>query len=238
MKVIIVAGGVGERLRPLTNNTPKPMIEVGGKPILLHIIELLKKNGISELILALCFLPEVITSFFGNGKKFGVKIEYTFEDPKLPLSTAGAISLSRKLINDTFIVTYSDILRELDIKKMIAFHKKSKALATLNIYKRVSLDAKSVIFIDDRNRIIKFIERPKAEDMKEDLIWANGSFYIFEPEVFNFIPEEKKIDFGSYVFPKLLKSEKSLYGFPSDGYFVDIGNMEKLRYARNTFSMV
>lgn len=235
MKAIIVAGGKGERLFPITQNIPKPMVEVNGKPILLHIINLLKKNGIAEFILALCYLPEVVTSYFGNGEKFGVKIQYTYEDIKNPLGTAGAITLGKEFIDDTFIVTYADILRDLDISQMIYFHKKMNSFTTINVYKRRSKDAKSMIIINQNNRILDFIERPSKDRLKEDSIWVNGSFYIFEPEIFNFIPDNKRSDFGSDIFPELLKSQKSIYSYPSKGYFIDIGNMEKLEWAKKTF---
>lgn len=238
MKAIIVAGGKGERLKPLTSNIPKPMIKVDGKPILLHIIELFKKNGIKEFVIALCYLPDVITIFFGNGKKFGVKIKYTYEDPKKPLGTAGAISLARDLVKDTFIVTYADILRQLDIKKMINQHKKNNAFATINVYKRESKEAKSLVVIDKKKMIVKFIERPKLSDLIDEYIWVNGSFYIFEKEIFDFITNNKKLDFGSDIFPKLLKLKKEISAYPTNGYFVDIGNIEKLKLARKTLNRV
>lgn len=244
MKAIIVAGGKGERLKPLTNNIPKPMVEVLGKPILLHIIELLKKNGVKDFIIALCFLPEVITTFFGDGRKFGVRIQYTYEDSKKPLGTAGAISLARDLVKDTFtakqqssfIVTYADILRDLDIEKMIAFHKKKGALATINVYKRKSKGAKSILIVDDDNRVVKFIERPATNDLVNEHTWVNGSFYIFEKEIFDFIPSNKKSDFGADIFPKLLKLKKDIFAYPTNKYFVDIGDFKKLGIARKTFS--
>lgn len=238
MKAVIVAGGIGGRLKPLTNDIPKPMIEVKGKPILLHILELLKKYGISDFIFALCYLPDIITSFFGDGKKFGVNINYIFEDPNNPKGTAGAIIGSKEFINETFIVTYGDILRDLGIGDMIDFHKKNNAFGTLNIYKRESKDAKSMVVIDDKNRILNFIERPQRDNLKEEYIWVNGSFYILEPEIFDWIPKNKKSDFGKDIFPKLLKLKKPLCAYPSEGYLVDIGNMGKLEYARKTFSGV
>ena len=235
MKAIIVAGGKGERLKPLTNHIPKPMVEVGDKPILLHIIEHFKKNGIKDLIIALCYLPEVVTQFFGDGKKFGVKIEYTYEDLQKPLGTAGAITLAKNLINDTFIVTYADILRDLDIKKMVAFHKKSNALATINVYKRTNKNAKSKIIIDQDKRVTQFIERPNEEQLKGGFIWANGSLYILEPEIFNLIPANVKSDFGADIFPRLLKLKKTIYAYPTTDYFIDIGDLKKLEIARKTF---
>lgn len=238
MKAIIVAGGKGERLKPITNSIPKPMMKVAGKPILLHIIELLKKNEVKDFIISLCFLPEVITHFFGDGKKFGVKIEYTFENPNYPLGTAGAITLARKLIKNSFIVTYADILRKLDIKKMLAFHKKNKTIATINIYKRRAKNAKSVIIMDENKKIIQFIERPKDKQLTGNYIWVNGSFYIFEPEIFNFIPCNKKLDFGLDIFPKLLDFKKEIFAFPTEEYFADIGDIKKLNKAKLAFSKV
>lgn len=232
MKAIIVAGGKGERLRPLTNNIPKPMVEVGGKPILEHIINLFKRNGIYDFIISLCFLPDKITGYFGNGKKFGVKIEYIYEKEDLPLGTAGNFASARNKIDSTFIVTYADILRELDIVDMIEFHRKKKAFATLNIYKRYGENPKSMVLFNKNKKITTFVERPKPEDLKDDFVWANGSFYIFEPGIFDFIPENTFTDFGKDVFPELLPRNKNLYAYQTDGFFVDIGNKEKLEIAR------
>ncbi len=236
MKAIIVAGGRGERLKPLTDNILKPMVKVNGKPILLHIIELFKKNGIKEFVIALCYLPDAITNFFGNGRKFGVNIEYTYEDPGNPLGTAGAITLAKGKIKEDFIVTYADILRELDIKKMLACHKKNKAFATINVYQRESKNAKSKILFDQNKKIIQFIERP--DNSKDKKIWVNGSLYIFEKEVFNFIENNKKNDFGTDIFPKLIKAKKLVCAYPTDGYFIDIGSMEKLKKAKKTLQKI
>lgn len=232
MKAVIVAGGRGERLNPITNTIPKPMVEINGQPILLHIINHLKENGIKEFIISLCFLPEVITNFFGDGSKFGINIKYTYEDPKKPLGTAGAITLAKSFIDKTFIVTYADILRELDIKEMINLHKSNKAIATLNVYKRLSVEAKSQILIKN-NKIIKFIERPKLPITKK-FLWSNGSFYIFEPEIFKYIPDNQRLDFGFDIFPKLPETKK-IYAYKTQGYFLDIGNLEKLEFARLSF---
>lgn len=235
MKAIIVAGGRGERLKPITNKIPKAMLEVNGKPILLHIIEILKKYGVLEYVFALCYLPEVIKDFFGDGRDYGVKINYTIEDPNSPMGTAGAILSARDLINDTFIVSYADILRDLDIGDMVDFHKKSNAFATLNVYKRLSKGAKSKILMNNKNRIIKFVERPNKYDLTEDHIWVNGSFYVLEPDIFEFIPNHRKSDFGADIFPKLLLSKKALYSYPTAGYFIDIGDIKKLELARKDF---
>lgn len=231
MKAIIVAGGRGERLRPITNSIPKPMVQVGGKPILLHTVELLKKAGIREFILALCYLPEVITSYFGDGSQFGISIQYTFEDVSRPLGTAGAIKEAEQFIDGTFIVTYADIIRELDVHELVQLHNNKKAFGTINVYKRFGKDPKSMVLFDDSYKIENFIERPSEELLKEDFVWANGSFYVFEKEIFDYIPSNTDIDFGKNIFPQLIGDKKPLFAFPSEGYFIDIGTKEKLEKA-------
>lgn len=235
MKAILVAGGRGERLRPYTDKVPKPMLKVKGKPILEHLVDLLKRNGINEFVFALCYLPKTITSYFGDGSKFGIHINYTFEDEKTPLGTAGAILPAKKYINGTFIISYADILRELDVKDMIRYHKNKKSFTTLHVYKRFGPDPKSMIVFDRQNRIVEFKERPKTNELKKNFVWANGSFYISEPAVFDFIPKNKKSDFGREIFPSLLKTGKPLFAYPSNEYFIDIGNLDKLKKAEETF---
>ena len=232
MKAIIIAGGRGERLRPLTDKIPKPMIKIGDKPLLEHTIMLLKKNGITNIIIALCYMPEQIKNYFGNGSKFGVKISYTIEDIKLPLGTAGAIIPARDLISDTFIVTYADILRELDIVKMIASHKKSESVATINTYKHTGHNFKSSLKFDKNNILKNFTELEKSERLKGKFSWSNGSFYIFEPEIFKYISKNQKVDFSRDVFPILMNLNKKISVFPSDGYFIDIGTLKTLEKAR------
>lgn len=234
MKAVIVAGGKGERLKPLTDSIPKPMVEVAGEPILQHIINLLKKAGINSFILALCKMPQVIEDYFGNGSKFGVNIRYTYEEESNPLGTAGAIYKAKQFINETFIVTYADILRELDVKSMLKQHQEKNAFATLNVYRRSSQGAKSYLEFGEDKKITKFVERPNAAKLAKE-IWTNGSFYILDPGIFRLIPKNKKIDFGQDIFPMLLKEGKPIYAFPSKDYFIDIGDLEKLDRARQTF---
>lgn len=236
MQAIIVAGGRGERLKPITDNIPKPMVEVAGKPILEHTINLLKNNGVTDLILALCYLPEVIVNYFGDGNKFGVNIRYTYEDPNNPLGTAGAIRESKKYTKGDFIVTYADILRKLDVTEMVDQHIQNKPTATINVYKRYGADPKSMIIFDSNNMVTSFIERPKEEDVVDDFVWSNGSFYIFNKKIFDYLGENNPVDFGKNVFPKIIESKKEIYVYKTDDYFIDIGTIEKLEKARLTFT--
>ena len=231
MKAIIVAGGRGERLRPLTDTIPKPMVTVSGIPLLQHTIELLKKHGITDIIVALCYLPEVIENYFEDGAKFGVHITYTYEDPKSPLGTAGAILPAHDLISDTFIVTYADIIRDLDVADMIAFHKETHGIATLNVYKHTGNNFKSSLEFDAQRRLLAFTELAQSEELKDGYAWSNGSFYIFEPAIFDFIPKNLKSDFAKDIFPNLLANKRDVFVFPSTGYFIDIGTKETLAKA-------
>lgn len=232
MKAIIIAGGKGERLRPLTNKIPKPMIKINGKPILEHTINLLKKHGIKDIVIALCYLPDKITSYFGDGSKFNVKISYIFEKSENPMGTAGAILPAHKLIRGTFIVTYADILRNLNINDMLKSHKNSNSLATINIYKHVGDNFKSSLKFNKRNILLKFLELNKSNKLKKKVTWSNGSLYIFEPEIFKYITKNKNMDFSKDVFPVLLKLNKKISVFQSNGFFLDIGTKKNLRRAR------
>ena len=238
MQAIIVAGGRGERLRPITDKIPKPMVEVGGKTILEHTIDLLRDNGVTDLVLALCYLPEVIVDYFGNGNKFGVGIRYTYENPEDPQGTAGAIRDSKKYITDDFIVTYADILRKLDVVRMIEQHVNTGPQATINVYKRYGKDPKSIVLFDSDNRVIDFRERPLPDEVGGDFVWANGSFYILNKDVFDYVGKSGSVDFGKDVFPAMIKNNQKICVFKSEEYFVDIGNLEKLELARKTFKPV
>ncbi len=229
---IIVAGGRGERLRPLTESVPKPMVQVGGKPILLHTIELLKSYGVRDFVLALCYLPEVIKEYFGDGSHFGVSIRYTFEDPLHPLGTAGAIVPAKPFIHSTFIVTYADIIREMDILKMIQFHKENKSTATLHAYNNVSSTFKSTLIFNEDKRLLTFTENESKEQRNDRDIWSNGSLYIFEPGIFKYIHNKKKTDFAKDVFQKMLTEGENISIFQTkDQYFIDIGTIDKLEQA-------
>ncbi len=235
-KVLIVAGGKGERLRPLTDTIAKPMVTVGGKPVLEHNIDLFKKYGFKNFIIALCYLPETIENYFGTGKQFGVEIEYTYENPETPLGTAGAITLAKDKIDSTFIVTYGDSIRVVDVAEMFKFHKEKGAFVTICTYKRFGENPRSMIKFDDEGRILEFKERPRPEEVIEDFVWANSSLYIFEPEIYHYIKSGEMVDFGKDIFPKLIEDKKHVLAFQMDGYFIDIGTKEKLDQAGVDFA--
>jgi mannose-1-phosphate guanylyltransferase / phosphomannomutase len=220
MKAIILAAGKGTRLKPLTNNIPKVMLPINGKPLLEYTIKLFKKYGIKEIAINLHHLPEKIKDYFGDGKKFGVKIYYSYE-PKL-LGTAGAIKKIEDFFDDTFIVFYGDNFTNLNILDMVNYHESKKGIATICLHKGKSKS--SYIEMDSNNKIVKFVEKPKIEKYG----WVNSGIYVLEKEVIKFIPKNKFFDFGKDLFPLLLKKNKKIFGYPlKDCFWFEVGTLEK-----------
>ena len=234
MKAMILAAGKGTRVRPITNDTPKPMIPLLQKPVLESIIEHLKECDIDEIIINTSYLSTKIEDYFGNGSKFGVQIAYSFEgemkdDELIPnaLGSAGGMKKIQEFSNffdDTFIVLCADALIDLDIQKAVSFHKKKNAIATIAL-KEVDKEETfkyGMVELDDNDKIITFQEKPAVEDAVSTL--ANTGIYIFEPEVFNYIPKEKEFDIGGDLLPLLVKNDLNICGVNIPYEWIDIGN--------------
>ncbi|MDD5102597.1 MAG: sugar phosphate nucleotidyltransferase, partial [Endomicrobiaceae bacterium] len=227
MQAVIMAGGFGTRLRPITSSIPKPMAPVANKPMLSHIVELLKKYSFKDLTMMLYYQPEIITNYFGNGSSLGVNIKYL--RPESDLGTAGSVGFAKDDINGTFLVISGDVLTDFDISKAIEFHKQKKAIATM-VLTRVSNPLQFGVVITDKDgKIERFLEKPSWGEVFSDTI--NTGIYILEPEVFDYIPENKDVDFSKDLYPRLLKENKGLYGYVAEGYWKDIGNHDEYRFA-------
>ncbi|GAB4441743.1 MAG: mannose-1-phosphate guanyltransferase [bacterium] len=227
MKAVIMAGGFGTRLRPITQNLPKPMVPLIIKPMMEHIINLLKAHEITELVVLLFFQAECIQQYFQNGEKFGVKIDYIL--PKEDFGTAGAVKLAEEYINDTFIVISGDVLTDFDLKKAIAFHKEKRSLSTILLTRVENPLPFGIVITDKEGRINKFLEKPAWGEVFSDTI--NTGIYIFQKEIFNYIPLHKEFDFSKDLFPKLMKEGIDIYGTLMDGYWKDVGNLTEYRLA-------
>ncbi len=223
MKAIIMAGGEGTRLRPLTSNQPKPMVPVINKPVMEHIIELLRNHGIKEIIATLHFLPPLIKTYFGEGSDLGVHLSYSTEDQ--PLGTAGSVKNVERFLNDTFIVISGDAITDIDLTAAIEFHKENRSLATLVLKKVENPLQFGVVVTKEDGRIDKFLEKPTWGQVFSDTV--NTGIYILEPEILEKIPEDTVYDFSKELFPKLLKSRRRLFGYITDGYWWDIGNVDQ-----------
>ncbi len=224
-KAVILAGGKGTRLRPLTNNIPKALIDIHGRTLTEHLFDLFKKYGIREVILSTGHMKEKIKNFYENGTKFGVNIIYVEETKAL--GTAGPLKLAKEMLNESFIVSNGDELKKINIARMFRLHKRKNALVTIAL---TTVDDPTVYGVArlDGSRIVEFVEKPKKEESPSNLI--NAGFYIIEPEVIKMIPEGFAM-LEKEVFPKLAKQGK-VRGFPFSGQWFDTGSMERLKKAR------
>ena len=225
-KAILLVGGRGTRLKPLTDKTPKALLKVQGKTITEHLFDLLKKYGIRDVILCIGYLKDKIKDYFGDGSNIGVNITYVEEDE--PLGTAGPLKLARKHLKDSFIVSNGDELKNINIPRMFRLHKRKNALATIAL---TTVDDPSHYGVArlDGSRIIEFVEKPT--NPPSNLI--NAGFYILEPEVIDMIPNEFSM-LEKDVFPKLAKLGR-LRGFPFAGQWFDIGNIERYKIAERNW---
>ena len=220
MLAMIMAGGEGERLRPLTCTIPKPMSLLLDKPILSYSIDLLKKHGVERAGITLRYLPDEIQSAFGDGSEDGISLRYYTESR--PLGTAGSIRAAHEFLTETFCVLSGDGITDANLTEALEFHRRKNALATI-VVKRVSNPIEyGLVTLDGDGRIEKFSEKPSWSHVTSDLV--NTGIYIFEPEILSFIPENQIYDFGKELFPRLLEAGKPLYGYETNAYWCDIGD--------------
>jgi mannose-1-phosphate guanylyltransferase / phosphomannomutase len=223
MHAVIMAGGEGTRLRPLTSNQPKPMVPILNKPVMEYIVELVKQHGITDCVATLQFLPQLIKNYFGEGEDYGISMNYALEET--PLGTAGSVANAKDHLRETFVVISGDSLTDIDLTALVAFHKKKGAMATLAL-KRVEDPLQfGVVVTADDGRIERFLEKPTWGEVFSDTI--NTGIYVLEPEVLEIVPEGRPFDFSQDVFPKLLADGQPLFGFIMDDYWCDIGDFEQ-----------
>lgn len=223
MKAVIMAGGFGTRLRPLTMTIPKPMVPILNTPMMEHIINLLKKHQISDIISVLYFHPDVITNYFENGEKFGINMNYV--TAVADYGTAGAVKNAYQYLDDRFIVISGDVLTDFDITDALNFHIEKKAKATI-LLTRVSKPLQyGIVITDEQGRITRFLEKPNWGQVFSDTI--NTGIYIFEQDVLDLIPYQQEFDFSKDLFPLMLKNKMPLYGYIAKGYWRDVGNLDE-----------
>lgn len=223
MKALFLAGGMGTRLQPLTDKMPKPMVPIMNKPLLERTLLNLETCGITEVVISTCYQPQYIKDYFGNGKKLNLKIEYIVEDT--PMGTAGAIKKVEEYFRESFVVFNSDILSDIDLNKMIDFHKSKQALATIAVTEVKDPSMYGVIEYDTSGYAVSFKEKPKFGETLSKSI--NAGIYIFEPAIFKEIADNRAVSMERQIFPKLLKESKNIGVYQSDSYWMDIGNIEK-----------
>jgi mannose-1-phosphate guanylyltransferase len=227
VKAVILAGGLGTRLRPLTLKTPKPMLPLGKKPILEHLINWNKKNGVKSIVLCVSYRKEKIQKYFKDGKKFGVNIEYAVS--KKPLATAGQLKTAEEFIDDTFFCIYGDSIFDFSLKNMIKQHVKKKSFATMSLYEYKTNLAYGVINTSKKGRVISWDEKP---EIKANI---NIGCYVMEPDIFKYIPKNKPYGMDDLI-KKALINKKLINSFVTKKGFLDIGNKESYKQANEKFT--
>lgn len=221
MKAVIMAGGEGTRLRPLTCNRPKPMVPIANKPVMEHIIELLKIHKLDEVAVTLQYMPEQIKDYFGDGREFGISMRYYIEHT--PLGTAGSVKNAENFLDETFIVISGDAITDIDLQEAIDFHFRKNSIATL-ILKKVDIPLEyGVVVTDSEGRITRFVEKPSWGEVFSDTV--NTGIYILSPEVLGYFKRNEMFDFSKDLFPILLKEKRPMYGFVTEDYWCDIGDL-------------
>ncbi len=223
MKAVIMAGGFGTRLRPLTLNLPKPMVPLGGIPIMEHLVQLLKKHGFMDITALLYFQAEQIKEYFGDGSDFGVEMNYVMS--QADFGTAGSVKNAQKYLHERFLIISGDVATDIDLTKAVHFHIKNRALASMVLSRVENPLAYGVVITDNNGHITRFLEKPSWGQVFSDTI--NTGIYILEPKVLNLIPDQTSFDFSKDLFPQMLTDKKRLFGYIADGYWRDIGNADE-----------
>ena len=222
IKAVIMSGGMGTRLRPLTCHLPKPMVPIFNKPCMEYGIELLKKYGIEDIAITLYYLPDKIMEYFGDGSDFGVSLKYYIEDK--PLGTGGSVKNAYEFLDDTFIVISGDAFTDIDLQKAYDFHKGKNSKATI-VLKRENIPLEyGVVITDENGKVLRFLEKPSWGEVFSDTI--NTGIYILEPEVLDYYKVGENFDFSKDLFPKLLEDNIPLFGYISEEYWCDIGDLK------------
>src|SRR5581483_9084393 len=215
MQALILAGGKGIRLRPMTVNTPKPIVPIANRPFLLYQLDLLKQAGITDVILSLSYQPKKIEDVLGDGSDFGMHISYTVEAQ--PLGTAGAFKNAQEHIRESTVVFNGDVLTDLDLRKVLDQHRKTKAAATIVLTHVDNPTVYGVVETDAESKVRRFLEKPKVEEISCDTI--NAGIYVLEPEVLKLIPAGENYSFEYGLFPELLKQQRPFNAYISSAYW-------------------
>jgi NDP-sugar pyrophosphorylase family protein len=231
LKAVLLVGGLGTRLRPLTNERPKSIVPVLNKPVLEHTIAYLKHYGIRDIVITLNYLPEVIEEYFGDGTEFGVKLTYFMEEE--PRGTAGAVKNAESYLDGPFFVLNGDIFTDLNLSDMLAFHRKRKAAATIALIQVENPSAYGVVETTANGKVQRFIEKPPPGT--ETTNWINAGTYILERPVLDMIPPGCNYMFERGLFPQLLQTGRPVFGYQYKGYWLDMGTPAHYREINRDF---
>jgi mannose-1-phosphate guanylyltransferase/phosphomannomutase len=229
VKALIMAGGEGTRLRPLTSNQPKPMLPMANRPMMEHVVLLLRQHGFTEIVVTVAFMANAVRSYFGDGSELGVRMVYATEET--PLGTAGSVLNARDELDERFLVISGDVLTDVDLAAVVRFHEEKGALATLALHSVPDPLEFGIVITNEDGSVERFLEKPTWGQVFSDTI--NTGIYVLEPEIFDFIPAEGASDFSGDVFPAVLAAGRPIYGCISEGYWEDVGTTEAYLKAHN-----
>ncbi len=221
MKAVVMAGGEGSRLRPLTVSRPKPMAPIVGRPVMEHILYLLKSHGITEVVVTVQYMASAIEDYFGDGANLGMKIAYSREET--PLGTAGSVKNAEELLQEPFLVISGDALTDFDLSAIIESHQRRRAMATLTLAHVANPLEYGVITTNESGHIEKFLEKPSWGEVFSDTI--NTGIYVLDPKVFSYFEKDKPFDFSQELFPMMLAKGDPIFGYIAEGYWCDVGNL-------------
>jgi mannose-1-phosphate guanylyltransferase/phosphomannomutase len=227
MKAVIMAGGEGTRLRPLTSNQPKPMLPMANRPMMEHVVALLRQHGFEDIVVTVAFMANAIRSYFGSGSEFGVRMVYATE--ATPLGTAGSVRNAREELDERFVVISGDVLTDLDLTALIDHHESKGSLATIALKAVDNPLEFGIVITREDGSIDRFLEKPTWGQVFSDTI--NTGIYVLEPEIFDFIPDGRPVDFSEEVFPAVLAAGKPIFGYVAGGYWEDVGTIEAYQRA-------
>ena len=220
MKAVILAGGEGKRLRPVTGELPKPMVNLIGVPVMERIVEMLRSQGFTELCAALCYRPEVIQDHFGDGSKFGVHMEYRVQTE--PIGTAGSVLQCRDFYGDEdFLVMSGDAVCDFDLRILMERHRTADAAVTMALHPNAEPLQYGLVLLDRNSRVRHFVEKPDWPQVVTNLV--STGIYVLSPRAMHYVPEGQNFDFAKNLFPLLLQSSETILGVPMEGYWCDIG---------------
>ena len=227
MKAMILAAGEGTRLRPLTDAAPKPMLEVGGRPLIAYLIDLLRSHGVVDIAVNLHHKPDAIVAYLDDGSPFDVRVTYSPEDQLL--GSAGAVKKLDAFFDESFFLLYGDVLTDIDLSALSAFHRDQGACLTMALYQAEDPARCGIAEIDGGGWVRRFREKPRPQEVFSP--WANAGVYVVEPDILRLIPAGSLFDFGADLIPTLLREGMPVCGYVSSSYFLDIGSLERYRQA-------
>ncbi len=227
MKAVLMAGGFGTRIQPLTHSVPKPMVPLLNRPMMEHIVGRLRDSGITEIVVLLYYMPDVIRDYFGDGSRFGVRLDYLLPDDDY--GTAGAVKCAEERLDSTFLIMSGDLVTDFDLSPILEFHRAKRTPVTITLTSVPNPLQFGVVITDASGRILRFLEKPGWGEVFSDTV--NTGIYVLEPEIFRLIPAGRPFDFSKDLFPIFLRENIPIYGYNASGYWRDVGDTDSYREA-------